>query len=189
MSDTLTLVERTMFLKSVDLLAGIPTEPLATLAARATEVHVQAGEVLFRDGDEDRGTFLVIEGEIELRREGVEVRVLGPRATHGELFLGATGTHQYTGVARRESRALNLDRADVFDALSEYPEFGLAMVKAQALLIHKLTERVLQLEARLERGGGPPADSRDMPALEVPVEPPAADASDDPAPTRAAKPR
>ena len=174
MPDTLTLVEKTLFLKSVDVLSGIPTEALARLAADAKELRVAAGEVLHREGDEDRGTFLVIEGEIELRREDAVVRVLGPRMTHGELFLGEAGVHQYTGVARVESLVLNLERDDVLEALIEFPEFGLAMVKAQALLIHKLTERVLELEDPAR----PDAEQdRTIPALEVPPEAHAATAS------------
>jgi len=169
MADTMTLVEKTVFLKSVDLLAGIPTEPLAQLAANAKELRVAPGDALFPEGDEDRGTFIVVEGEIELRREGVVVRTLGPRTTHGELFLGGEGVHQYTGIARAESLVLNLERADVLDALIEFPEFGLAMVKAQALLIHKLTERVLELEGKFPEQK-PAGEGGTIPALEVPAD-------------------
>ena len=41
---------------------------------------------------------------------------------------------------------LNLGRNDVFDALLEYPEFGVAMVQDLALRHHTLTERVIELE-------------------------------------------
>ena len=170
MPDTLTLVEKTLFLKSVDVLSGIPTEALARLAADAKELRVAPGDVLHREGDEDRGTFLVIEGEIELRREDAVVRVLGPRMTHGELFLGEEGVHQYTGMARVESLVLNLERADVLEALIEFPEFGLAMVKAQALLIHKLTDRVLELEGQAPAARPAAEPDGTIPALEVPAE-------------------
>ena len=170
MAGKLTLVEKTVFLKSIDLLASIPTEALALLADHASEERAAAGEVLFNEGDEDRGTFLVVEGEVELRREGAVVRVIGPRMSHGELFLGEAGVHQYTGVARIPTLALNLERADVLEALIEFPEFGLAMVKAQALLIHKLTERVLEHEGAAPGHGDPAEGDGTIPALEVPPE-------------------
>lgn len=143
---TLTLIEKTVFLKSVDVLSGIPTEAVAQLAARASEVRSEPREVLFREGDEDQGTFIVVEGLVELQKDGVLVRVLKPGSAHGELFLGENEPHQYTAIAREPSLLLNLRRADVVDALLEYPEFGLAMVQDLALRMHKLTQRVIELE-------------------------------------------
>ena len=62
MPDTMTLIEKTVFLKSVEVLHDVPTEALAQLAARATEVRCNRGAPLFREGDEDQGTYLVVEG-------------------------------------------------------------------------------------------------------------------------------
>jgi hypothetical protein len=77
-------------------------------------------------------------------------------------------------VALEDSHLLNLRRADVLDALLEYPEFGLAMVQDLALRHHKLTERVIELEARLEEvrpqaGPTQPAEPEpETPALRSP---------------------
>jgi len=147
---TLTLIEKTVFLKSVDVFSGIPTEAVAQLAARAGEVRVETGDVLFRVGEEDQGTFIVVEGRLELEKDGTLIRVLKPGSAHGELFLGENEPHQYSAVAREPSLLLNLRRADVVDALLEYPEFGLAMVQDLALRMHKLTQRVIELEAAVK---------------------------------------
>ena len=64
-------------------------------------------------------------------------------------------SHQYTAIAREDARVLNLGRNDVFDALLEYPEFGVAMVQDLALRHHKLTERVIELEQQLTSSSGP----------------------------------
>ena len=52
-------------------------------------------------------------------------------------------------MAREDADVLNLGRHDVFDALLEYPDFGMAVVQDLALRHHKLTERVIQLEQQL----------------------------------------
>ena len=147
---TLTLIEKTVFLKSVDVLSGIPTEAVAQLAARAGEVRVEPHEVLFREGEEDQGTFIVLEGVLELQKDGTLIRVLKSGSAHGELFLGENEPHQYTSIAREPSLLLNLRRADVVDALLEYPEFGLAMVQDLSMRMHKLTKRVIELEAAVK---------------------------------------
>ncbi len=147
---TLTLIEKTVFLKSVEVLSGIPTEAVAQLAARASEVRSEPHEIVFREGEEDQGTFIVVEGLVELQKEGTLIRVLKPGSAQGELFLGENEPHQYTAIAREPSLLLNLRRADVVDALLEYPEFGLAMVQDLALRMHKLTQRVIELEAAVK---------------------------------------
>jgi CRP-like cAMP-binding protein len=143
---TLTLIEKTVYLKAVDVLAEVPTEALAQLAARAAEVRAEPSDVLFREGEEDQGTFIVVEGMVELTKDRTLVRVLREGTTHGELFLGEHEPHQYTAIAREPSLLLNLGRADVLDAMLEHPEFGVAMVKDLALRLHRLTARVVELE-------------------------------------------
>ena len=155
MADTLTLIEKTVHMKSSDVFSAIPTEPLAQLAARANEVMLDRGETLFHEGDDDLGVFIVIEGVVELRKGNAVVRVLQSGTVHGELFLQESGAHQYTVVAREDARVLNLGRNDVFDAFLEYPEFGIAMVQDLARRHHTLTERVSELEKQLALRGAP----------------------------------
>lgn len=169
MNGTMTLIEKTVFLKSLDVLAEVPTEALAQLAARAVEVRRAGGDVLFREGDEDQGLFMVAEGELELRKAGLVVRRLTEGMTHGELFLGeGQESHQYTAVARRDALLLNLPRGEVMDALLEYPEIGVAMVKELSQRLHKVTQRLIDVEAELKQRGSAaaiaPGESVEPPA-------------------------
>ena len=169
-AETLTLIEKTVHLKSSEVFHAIPTEPLAQLAARANELQLDGGQTVFREGDDDQGVFIVIEGVIELRKGDAVVRVLRSGTVHGELFLQQSESHQYTAIAREDARVLNLGRNDVFDALLEYPEFGVAMVQDLALRHHKLAERVLELEQQLT--ASPAARSGERTSVEG-IEPPA----------------
>src|SRR6187397_1020607 len=172
MADTLTLIGKTVHMKSSDVFSAIPTEPLAQLAARASEVMLDRGQTLFHEGDDDLGVFLVIEGVVELRKGNAVVRVLQSGTVHGELFLQESGAHQYTVVAREDARVLNLGRNDVFDAFLEYPEFGIAIVQDLARRHHTLTERVSELEKQLALRGAPPAQSATEEITERPAQAP-----------------
>ena len=172
MADTLTLIEKTVHMKSSDVFSAIPTEPLAQLAARASEVMLDRGQTLFHEGDDDLGVFLVIEGVVELRKGNAVVRVLQSGTVHGELFLQESGAHQYTVVAREDARVLNLGRNDVFDAFLEYPEFGIAIVQDLARRHHTLTERVSELEKQLALRGAPPSQSATEEITERPAQAP-----------------
>jgi len=172
MADTLTLIEKTVHMKSSEVFSAIPTEPLAQLAARASEVMLDRGQTLLHEGDDDLGVFLVIEGVVELRKGNAVVRVLQSGTVHGELFLQESGAHQYTVVAREDARVLNLGRNDVFDAFLEYPEFGIAIVQDLARRHHTLTERVSELEKQLALRGAPPAQSATEEITERPAQAP-----------------
>ena len=172
MADTLTLIEKTVHMKSSEVFSAIPTEPLAQLAARASEVMLDRGQTLLHEGDDDLGVFLVIEGVVELRKGNAVVRVLQSGTVHGELFLQESGAHQYTVVAREDARVLNLGRNDVFDAFLEYPEFGIAIVQDLARRHHTLTERVSELEKQLALRGAPPAQSATEEITERPAHAP-----------------
>jgi len=172
MADTLTLIEKTVHMKSSDVFIAIPTEPLAQLAARASEVMLDRGQTLLHEGDDDLGVFIVIEGVVELRKGNDVVRVLQSGTVHGELFLQESGAHQYTVVAREDARVLNLGRNDVFDAFLEYPEFGIAIVQDLARRHHTLTERVSELEKQLALRGAPPAQSATEEITERPAQAP-----------------
>jgi len=172
MADTLTLIEKTVHMKSSDVFSAIPTEPLAQLAARASEVMLDRGQTLLHEGDDDLGVFIVIEGVVELRKGNDVVRVLQSGTVHGELFLQESGAHEYTVVAREDARVLNLGRNDVFDAFLEYPEFGIAIVQDLARRHHTLTERVSELEKQLALRGAPPAQSATEEITERPAQAP-----------------
>jgi CRP-like cAMP-binding protein len=146
MDETLSLIEKTAFLKSVPVLSSIPTEALAEVAARSQERHLEPGEVVFREGDANRGTFMVLEGMLQVKRGDAVVRVLTRDMAFGELWLGEGEPHRYTLVAVEHSHVLNVTSEDVFDTMIEYPEFGAGMVRAFALRIHELTNRILDLE-------------------------------------------
>ena len=68
MEDTLTIIERTAFLKGTEMFASIPTETLAQLAGRGRELHFDAGATIFREGEPNSGAYMVVEGLIEIRK-------------------------------------------------------------------------------------------------------------------------
>ena len=150
MPERMTLIEKTVFLKSLEMLASVPTEALAQLALHAEEIHADRSEVVFREGEVDRGAFIVVEGAIELRKDNTVVRVLEPGSAHGEFFLEEGGTHQFTGVASEETWLLNVRHEDVIQVVLDVPEFGLAMLHVHARQLNLSIQRVLELENRVQ---------------------------------------
>lgn len=79
-------------LREIGLFGALSDDVLARLASALTVITPDAGEVLFREGDEANAMYLVISGELEVLKRsptGSEVRVamLGPGGWFGEMAI------------------------------------------------------------------------------------------------------
>jgi len=149
MEETLTLIEKTAFLKSVEMFASIPTEVLAQLAARAKETHFDHGAVIFRQGDVNTGVYFVVDGLVEIRKGRALEGVRSPGLGFGELALDEGEPHQFTAVATQHTHVLNVSNDTFFDTMLDYPEVGVAMVRVLAKRITDLGQRVHDLEGKI----------------------------------------
>src|SRR5262249_31343850 len=108
MEETLTIIERTAFLKGTELFASIPTEVLAQLAARGRELHFDGGQTIFSEGAPNTGAYMVVEGLIELRKGRALDGVRTPGEGFGELALSEGEPHTFTAVASQHTHVLNV---------------------------------------------------------------------------------
>src|SRR5690606_38778728 len=81
-------------LREIGLFGALGDEVLARLASTLTVITPGAGDVLFREGEEANAMYLVISGELEVRkrsRSGIDTRVavLGPSGWFGAMSIGA----------------------------------------------------------------------------------------------------
>src|SRR5262249_24978372 len=74
-------------IKNVPLFATLGKAQLAQVASIADEVRVGEGKVVTRQGERGREFFVLIDGEVELRRNGRKVATLHPGDFFGELAL------------------------------------------------------------------------------------------------------
>ena len=160
MDTVLTLIEKTAYLKSSPLLAAMPIEALAQLAARAREIHLDDGDFAFREGDDNRGTFLVVDGLVQVGQGSAIHTLRGPGEGFGELGLGGSETHQISAKALQHTHLLNVPNEDLFETILDFPEVGLALVRfmSQRIVdtgrrIHDLEEQIAKLNVILRRHG------------------------------------
>lgn len=149
MEETLTLIEKTAFLKGLAMFARVPTEMLAQLAARTRELHFDAGQVIFREGEANRGLYMVVDGLVEIRKGRALDGVRGPGLGFGELALGEGEPHQSTAVATDHTHALNVPNEAFFETMLDFPEVGVAMVRVLAAHVIELGQRIHDLEGKI----------------------------------------
>jgi CRP-like cAMP-binding protein len=108
-------------LREIGLFGALSDEVLDRLATTLTVVTPEAGNVLFREGEEANAMFLVVGGEVEVlkrSRHGIEARVavLGPGDWFGEMSIVDIQPRSATVRMLAPGRLVKITSAD-FDAL------------------------------------------------------------------------
>ncbi len=120
-----------------DLDVAFPTlsaKDLAALTARGHPREIDAGDVLFAEGDREFSFFVVLEGSIEIvdnsRATPRTVTVHRPGQFTGDVDVLSGRTVLVTGRASEDGRVLQLSRAELRRAVDELPELGETILKA-----------------------------------------------------------
>ena len=109
----------TDMLQSLVLFQGLPKEELAALAGAMTEVPVEKGQAVFEENDPGDAFYIVIEGQLEIRKSAPEVARgsllvgwLGSGEAFGEIALLENIGRTTTIRATRPGRLLRLMKSD-----------------------------------------------------------------------------
>lgn len=108
-------------LSAIPLLSGCSAVELQRLASAADDVTVGAGTELTTEGAIGREAFVLLDGEVEILKDGERVAALGPGDHFGELALLDGGPRTATAVARTEARLLVLTKPAFHGVLDEIP--------------------------------------------------------------------
>ncbi|MDX6285083.1 MAG: hypothetical protein QOG53_568 [Frankiales bacterium] len=134
-------------LDTVPLLGDLPPATRQRLTARAKSVTVEAGKLLFAQGEIADALYVVVSGRLEIVADGDAILELGPGAVIGELGL-LTGTPRAASVrARRDSEVLRITRRAFDLAMAADPKAPLQLARALAR----------QVQASRPFGWDPPA--------------------------------
>jgi len=115
-------------LREVPLFSRLSNHDLDHLAAVATELNVDAGKVLLKEGSTALEMFVVLEGELEVTRDGEHVADLGPGAFAGELALLAHTPRTSTVTAKTKTTIIHIDGRAFTPLLEEAPQIAVKML-------------------------------------------------------------
>jgi CRP/FNR family transcriptional regulator, cyclic AMP receptor protein len=100
-------------LKSIPLFEEVGDDELAQIAPFATEVSVEQGRELVREGDFSYEFMAIEEGEAEVSRGGDHVADLGPGDFFGEMGLLEKTLRNATVTAKTPMRVVTLSGWDL----------------------------------------------------------------------------
>ncbi len=122
----------------IELLRGLPLFELCSkrdlrrIAAIAVERDLEAGAELIREGEPAGEFYVVVEGEVDVRRRGRRVAHLGPGSFVGEIALLSRSPRTATVVAATPLRVLAISGRDFVALLDTLPELWLKVARTLA---------------------------------------------------------
>jgi len=117
-------------IKSVPLFAGLAQSQLAEVASIADEIDLPQGKVLMRQGERGREFFALLEGEVEIRRNGRKLATRGQGDFVGEIALLSERPRVATVTALTPVRALVIRDRDFHALIRRTPQIALKVLQA-----------------------------------------------------------
>lgn len=142
-------VERMMVIRDAPGLRDAPVQAIVSLAERAHDQRWAVGDVLFEQGAPVGSYWFVVDGELELLRDGQPTGVVfGPSTIIGGFSVFAYDTQYYGARVRTAGATLRVEVEDFMDAMEDH--FDLANAQ-----FRYLTHERIRIQSLLVAAGKP----------------------------------
>lgn len=120
-------------ISKVPLFATCSKKDLRKIAAIADEIDLRTGKVLTRQGAPGREFFVLLEGSVDVVRDGKTVNTLGAGDFFGEVGLVSRRPRNATITATTPLRALVITDRNFRELLHDNPGISLKVLEAVAV--------------------------------------------------------
>jgi len=154
-------LDRRRLLANVSIFSSLDERALDALVRATSTRRLDAGEVLFRKGDQGRQLYGVLSGRLKVSAAGgdgkeIVFNVCDPGEVIGEIALLDSNPRSATIVALEPSELLVLDRRDFLPFLERHPRVAIELAELLAARLRRLSEVaedsvLLALRARLAK--------------------------------------
>jgi CRP/FNR family cyclic AMP-dependent transcriptional regulator len=125
-------------LREVPLFSACSNKELDKVAKASDEIRMTAGTLIVDQGQTGREAFIVVEGEVEVKRNGRRVASLGPGAIVGELSLLDHGPRTATATCETDCTLLVIDSRRFTGVLDSVPAISHKLLATLATRIRDL---------------------------------------------------
>lgn len=109
-------------LTTMGVLSGVARRDLTAVCGLTTEMHFEPGRVLCSQGARGREVFLLIDGHVQVSRDGQPVCILGPGDILGEMAVLAGQDRTATTTTLTDVAAFVLSTAEFGQLLERFPD-------------------------------------------------------------------
>jgi CRP-like cAMP-binding protein len=126
-------------LAAVPLFADLDRDELKAIASLGTDISVDEGRELAKEGDVANEAFLVLDGTARATRADAEVATFGPGDFFGEMALLVHGHRTATVVSTSSMQVRAFHKSEFDDLLERSPKVAVKILRTTA-------ERLLNAE-------------------------------------------
>ena len=119
-------------LTAVPLFAGLDEDDLDAVAHAATQLDYRPGKVLMRQGEMAHEMFVVVEGPLEVTRDGEHIADIGPGGFAGEIALLTHEHRNATVSAKTACSVLHIDGREFAAVLDRVPAIAAKLLPVMA---------------------------------------------------------
>jgi CRP-like cAMP-binding protein len=119
-------------LREVPLFADLDADELDAVGRTATELRIDAGGVLMHQGDVAHDMMVVVDGTVEVTRDGEHVADVGPGGFVGEMALLSRGRRSSTVTAKTAVTVIHIDGRSFASLLDDVPRIAVKMLPVVA---------------------------------------------------------
>ena len=146
----LSIIERVLILKTVDIFAGTPDSTLAEIAALLREMELPAGETLFHKADPGQCMYIIVAGRLRVHDGDYLLNYLGERAIVGEMAVLDASPRMASVTATEETQLLRLDQEVLYELMADRPEVARGIIHVLSEHLRARVQTIAELTARLE---------------------------------------
>ena len=132
--------------RSVPIFSACSNAELAEVDRVADEVHVEAGRTIMTQGDLGQELAVVIEGQVEVVKDGTPIATLGPGSYFGEIALLDSLTRTASVIAVTDVVLEVIDRRGLNTLLDDVPSIARSLLAGVSQRLAELEGGVLGSE-------------------------------------------
>ncbi len=125
-------------LRSVALFSACSNKELEKVAKASDEISMTAGTLIIDQGQTGREAFVVVEGDVVVKRNNRKVATLGPGDVVGELSLLDKGPRTATVVCDTDCTLLVIDQRRFLGVVDDIPAISHKLLASLARRIREL---------------------------------------------------
>ena len=130
-------LEKTIFMKGVDLFRDISGEEVSHVAQIAEEIEYDSKQTIFEEGDVGDSMFIIVDGAVRIHKGNKELAVLSKGKFVGEMALLDQEPRSASVTSTEETTLLEINGEDFYDLMASRMEIMQGIVK---ILTQRLRE-------------------------------------------------
>ena len=147
------MMDKTGILKQTELFQDLEEDVLRALALSAVEKRLVRNQIIFLEGEEAAGMFVIAEGAVRAFRTGQDgreqiIHVERAVTTIAEVPVFDNGKYPSTAAAEEPTLALFLDKKEARNLCLRHPQIALAATRLLAKRLRRCAELVEILSLR-----------------------------------------